>query len=330
VTSIESPADVSVPATSIATIVVTGATGFLGRHLMPILVQRYPAARVVWLSSADYDLMDLGKVRQMLGEIEPDVVIHLAAYSGGIGANRTYPADFYYRNTILTAHMFDAAARIGLRKLIYPMGGCSYPQSATSPIVEEAMWDGFPQPDSAGYSAAKKMGIVAGQSYRSQYGLESAVIVPGNLYGEYDNFREEESHVVPAMIRRYVEATRASRPSVTMWGTGRAERDFVYAGDVAAMIPFFVEHDVPGPINLSAGVATTIRQLAEMIREFTGYSGNIEWDSTKPEGQLVKIFSADRMHALGLTAPTSLRDGVQRTIAWFERNYDGATDGLRL
>jgi GDP-L-fucose synthase len=326
----EPPVRESLTATSIETIAVTGATGFLGRHLIPILAQRYPAARVVGLSSADYDLMDPRSVRQMLDEIEPDVVIHLAAYSGGIGANRTFPADFYFRNTILTAHMFDAAARVGLRKLIYPMGGCSYPETAASPIVEEAMWDGFPQPDSAGYSAAKKMGIVAGQSYRSQYGLESAVIVPGNLYGEYDNFREAESHVVPAMVRRYVEAKRAGRPFVTMWGTGRAERDFVYAGDVAAMIPFFIEHDVPGPINLAAGVATTIRELAETIREFTGYEGDIQWDSTKPEGQLVKIFSADRMHALGLAAPTSLRDGVQRTIAWFEANYDGATDGLRL
>jgi len=328
--SVPSPARESMPPTSITTIVVTGATGFLGRHVMPILAQRYPDARVVGLSSADFDLMDPRMVRQMLDDAKPDVVVHLAAYSGGIGANRTYPADFYFRNTLLTAYMFDAAARVGLRKLVYPMGGCSYPKDAVSPIVEEVMWDGFPQPDSAGYSAAKKMGIVAGQSYRSQYGLESAVIVPGNLYGEYDNFREAESHVVPAMIRRYVEAKRARRPSVTMWGTGRAERDFVYAGDVAAMIPFFIEHDVPGPINLSAGVATTIRELAETIREFTGYDGDIHWDSTKPEGQLVKIFSADRMHALGLKASTSLRDGIQRTITWFQRNYDGATDGLRL
>lgn len=314
----------------IARIVVTGATGFLGRHLVPLLVQRYPNARVVGLSSADYDLMDFATVRRMLDEIEPDVVVHLAAYSGGIGANRAYPAEFYFRNTILTANMFEAAARAGVRKLVYPMGGCSYPQSAVSPIVEEAMWEGFPQPDSAGYSAAKKMGIVAGQSYRSQYGLASAVVVPGNLYGEYDNFREEESHVVPGMIRRYVEAKRTGRPLVVMWGTGRAKRDLVYAGDVAAMIPFFIEHDIPGPVNLSTGVATTIRELAETIREFTGYDGEVRWDTTKPEGQLVKIFSAERMHALGLTAPTSLRDGLRRTISWFEANYDGATDGLRL
>lgn len=325
-----SPTRPSLAPGSIRSIVVTGATGFLGRHLLPILTERYPTARVAGLSSADYDLMEPENVRRMLDELQPQVVIHLAAYSGGIGANRTYPADFYFRNTILTAHMFDTAARTGVRKLVYPMGGCSYPQTAVSPIVEEAMWDGFPQPDSAGYSAAKKMGIVAGQSYRSQYGLESAVIVPGNMYGEFDNFREAESHVVPAMIRRYAEAKREGRPFVTMWGTGRAKRDFVYAGDVAAMIPFFIENDVPGPVNLSAGVATTIRELAETIREFTGYDGEIQWDSTKPEGQLEKIFSAERMHALGLGAPTSLRDGIKRTITWFEANYDGATDGLRL
>jgi GDP-L-fucose synthase len=320
----------TLPAAAIKTIVVTGATGFVGRHLIPVLSGRYVGARILGLSSRDYDLMDRDAVRRMLDEAEPDVVVHLAAYSGGIGANRTFPADFYFRNTILTANMFEAAARAGLRKLVYPMGGCSYPQHAVSPIAEERMWDGFPQPDSAGYSAAKKMGLVAGQAYRTQYGLESTVVVPGNLYGEFDNFREAESHVIPAMIRRYVDAKRSELPSVTMWGTGRAERDFVYAGDVAAMIPFFIEHDLPGPVNLSSGVATTIRELAVLIREATGYRGEILWDATKPEGQLVKIFSVERMGALGLVAPTSLAGGIQRTVSWFEANYDGPSDGLRI
>src|SRR5688572_26822047 len=223
-------------------IVVTGATGFLGRHLVPVLAARYGAERVVALGSRDCDLLRPEEARRMLQAERPEVLVHLAAYSGGIGANRKFPADFYYRNTLLAATVFQAAAEAGVKKLIYTMGGCSYPAAARSPIDEGQMWDGYAQEESAGYSMAKKMGIVASRSYRSQYGLNSVVLIPGNLYGEFDNFREGESHVVPAMIRRYHEAKLAAAPEVLQWGTGRPERDFVYAGDVAAVIPWFIDH----------------------------------------------------------------------------------------
>jgi GDP-L-fucose synthase len=312
-------------------ILVTGATGFLGRHLMPVLRERYGAGAVQGVGSREYDLMDPAQVARMFRDRRPEVLVHLAAYSGGIGANRAFPADFYYRNTLLTALVFEQAARTGVKKLVYPMGGCSYPAKATSPIGEDQMWQGYPQPESVGYSAAKKMGIVASVGYRTQYGLNSVVIVPGNMYGEYDNFRNEESHVVPAMVRRYFEAKRAGLPQVAMWGSGRPVRDFVYAGDVARCIPYFIEdYNSSEPVNLSSGTTTPIRELAETIKEVVGYPGEIVWDTTKPDGQMVKIFDVTRMKSLSLSCPTPLVDGLRKTADWLARNYDARGDGIRL
>ena len=312
-------------------IVVTGSTGFLGRHLMNVLRERYPNETVIGLSRKDYDLMDPVQVNQMFKEIKPTHLYHLAAYSGGIGANRTYPADFYYRNTLLTALVFEAAARYKVEKMLYPMGGCSYPATAKSPIDESQMWDGYPQPESAGYSTAKKMGIVASLSYRQQYGLNSVVVIPGNMYGEYDNFRINESHVVPAMIRRYYEAKLNGLKRVEMWGTGNPQRDFVYAGDVAKLLPEFMEkYDSSEPVNISTGTATTIRELCETIKEMMDYEGEIFWDTSKPDGQQIKIFSVEKLNSLGLKCTTSLRDGLRRTIKWFADNYATGGDGIRL
>lgn len=312
-------------------IVVTGATGFLGRHLMPVLEERYGAERIIGLSSHDYDLMDPLQVKRMFTEHKPGVLIHLAAYSGGIGANKTYPADFYYRNTMLTALVFQEASLNRVMKMIYPIGGCSYPATASSSIDESQMWNGFPQPESAGYSTAKKMGIVASVSYRSQYGLNSVVVIPGNMYGEYDNFRNSESHVIPAMVRRYYEASRAGARQIVMWGTGRPTRDFVYAGDVARLFPYFIErYDSSDPVNISTGTATSIRELAEAVKEMTGFMGEIVWDTSKPDGQMEKIFDVKRLNHLGLSCTTPLRDGLRKTIDWFARNYESRGDGLRL
>jgi GDP-L-fucose synthase len=257
--------------------------------------------------------------------------VHFAAYSGGIGANKTYPADFYYRNTLLTAFMFEAAARHKVKKLIYPMGGCSYPATAKSPIDESQLWNGYPQNESAGYSTAKMMGTVASRSYRSQYGLNSVVIIPGNMYGEYDNFSTLDSHVVPAMVRRYYEAQLNRLNSVMMWGTGKPQRDFIYAGDVARCIPFFIEkYDSSDPVNISSGTKTSIRELAEIIARLVNFQGKIEWDSSKSDGQLIKIFDPTKMKSLGLSCDTALFAGLEKTINWFSANYAARSDGLRL
>lgn len=312
-------------------ILVTGSTGFLGRHLMPLLYKKYGEINVLGVSSEDYDLLEAEKVDEMLRVVKPDVLIHLAAYSGGIGANRTYPADFFYKNSMFVSLMFEAAAKCGVKKLIYPMGGCSYPATATSPIDEQQMWDGYPQQESAGYSVAKKMGIVASNAYRTQYGLNSVVLIPGNMYGEYDNFRDNESHVVPAMVRRYYEAKIRGDSEIVMWGDGCPVRDFVYAGDVAKVIPWFIEnYDSSEPVNISSGTETSIRVLAETIRSKMGWEGDINWDTSKPNGQQVKIFSVDRMKSLGLQCDTSLDVGLGNTIAWLERNYKLKGNGIRL
>lgn len=310
-------------------VVVTGATGFLGRHVMAALTKRYGS--VAGVSSRDYDLMDPRQIERFFHDLRPEVIVHLAAYSGGIGANRRYPADFFHRNIVLMSLMFRAAADHGVRKLVYPMGGCSYPALARSPIDEGQMWDGYSQYESAGYSMAKKMGIVASRSYREQYDLNSVVIIPGNMYGPYDNFEPEASHVVPAMIRRYYEAMVHDQQEVVMWGTGSPLRDFVYAADVAATIPFFIdEYDSSEPVNLSSGTTTSIKDLAETIREEVGYRGSIVWDTSKPDGQAVKIFDVTRMRLLGIDCATPLMAGLRHTIAWFSAHYADRSDGIRL
>ena len=312
-------------------VLLTGAGGFLGRHTLPILQAEYGTENVVAVSSDSYDLMDPREVDRLLSDAKPEIVVHYAAYSAGIGANKAYPADFYYRNTILTALMFEAAARHKVKKLLYPMGGCAYPAKASSPIDETQLWNGYPQAESAGYSTAKMMGTVASRSYRTQYGLDSTVIIPGNMYGEYDNYNRTDSHVIPAMIRRYYEAMLEGAQKVEMWGTGEPQRDFVYAADVAKLVPFFIEkYDSSEPVNISSGTATRIRDLAETIARLVDFKGEIAWDRSKPDGQMIKVFATDRMHALGLSCDTPLEEGLAATIDWFGCNYAGAADGLRL
>jgi len=299
-------------------ILVTGANGFVGHHLMPHLQNSF-TAEIIPVGRQDYDLLKPGVPDAMLREIKPDCVIHLAAKSGGIVDNKKRPADYYYENLAMNTHVLHAAYQHGVTKLLTLMGGCSYPSKAVSPISEDQMWNGYPQIESAGYSVAKKMLLVQSWAYRVQHGFNSVVLVPGNLYGEWDNFNLEQSHVIPALIRKYLEARDAKAPQVVALGTGKPTRDFVYAGDVAATIPWFLSnYDSSEPVNISSGTRTSIRELAESIKEATGFEGEIVWDTSKPDGQMDKIFDVTRLHALGLSCDTPLKDGLKRTAAWFE------------
>jgi GDP-L-fucose synthase len=308
-------------------VLVTGASGFLGRHIVPVLERRY--GDVACVSSADFDLTRESEVAAMFGQYRPEIVVHLAAYVGGILANKMYPADFFYRNITMTTLVPHYAYRAGVKKFVTFMGGCSYPASAKSPISEEQMWDGYPQFESAAYSAAKKMALVQAEAYRRQYGFDFVVLIPGNVYGEYDNFHLENSHVIPAMIRKFHEARANGERQVTLWGSGRPQRDFVYAADVAAVIPWFLEsYSSPEPVNISSGTTTAIRELAETVSELVGYEGQVVWDSGKPDGQLVKIFDVSRLKSLGLSCDTPLWTGLEKTVGWFAENY--AREEVRL
>lgn len=302
-------------------ILITGATGFLGHHIELVIRNTY-RNKIITVGSSDYDLIHEANVEKMYKDIKPSIVIHLAAYVGGIGANRQYPAEFFFRNIMINSLTIHYAYKHGVRKLITLIGGCSYPALATSPIDEGQMWDGYPQFESAPYSVAKKMALVQSEAYRRQYGFNSIVLIPGNVYGEYDNFRLEDAHVIPAMIRKFYEAKQAGCDNVVLWGSGRPIRDFVYAADMAKLIPYFLEnYNTSEAINISTGKGVSIKKLAEIIKELVGYQGQLIWDTSKPDGQMNKTFSADKLKFLGLSCSTPLREGLSKTIKWFTDNY---------
>ena len=306
-------------------ILVTGAGGFLGHHILPELKKNFKA-EIIPVGRRDFDLLEPGVPQKMLNQIRPDCVVHLAAKSGGIADNKRKPADYYFENIVMNTHVFDAAFHAGAKKFLSLMGGCSYPARAASPIGEEQMWNGFPQIESAGYSMAKKMLLVQSWAYRQQHGFNSITLIPGNVYGEWDNFNLSESHAIPALIRKCIEAGEKRLPSIAAFGSGKPVRDFVYAGDVAAVIPWFLaNYDSSEPINISTGTGITIRKLLETVKAATGYAGEVKWDPSQPEGQFEKIFDATRLHKLGLKCSTPLETGLRRTVEWFLANRSKGT-----
>jgi len=302
---------------------VTGGAGFLGRFVVEELLRRGCAEPFVPLIE-DYDLTTGDGIRRMLRDARPDVIIHLAAVVGGIGANRTNPGRFLYENLIMGTRLIEESRRAGISKFVCVGTVCAYPKFAPVPFREDDLWNGYPEETNAPYGLAKKMLLVQLQAYRAQYGFNGVYVLPVNLYGPGDNFDYESSHVIPALIRKCVEAREAGRPSVECWGTGAATREFLYVADCAEGIVRAAERlDDPAPVNLGSGREISIRDLAGLIGRLTGFAGRFEWDPSKPDGQPRRCLDTSRAtERLGFTAATALEEGLARTIQWFERHRD--------
>jgi GDP-L-fucose synthase len=301
-------------------VLVTGANGFVGHNLVALMHAR--GINPLVPARAEFDLREQTQVRRMLEQFKPEVVFHLAGLIGGIGANRERPADFNYENLIMGTMMLHESWRARAKKYITLLGGCSYPADAPNPIKETTLFRGYPQAESAPYSLAKAIGVVQASAYRAQHGFNTISLVPGNLYGPFDNFDLNNSHVIPALIRKFLVAKETSAPEVIAWGSGKPVRDFVYVADACEAILLAAEnYDGADIINISSGVPVTIRQLTETIAELTGYEGKVVWDTAKPDGQMLKEFDVTRMRRLlGYECRTSLRDGLRQTIDWFLAN----------
>jgi GDP-L-fucose synthase len=302
-------------------VLVTGGGGFVGSNLLPKL--RGLGCDVVAPRRAEYDLLDQQQVRRMFSDLHPDITVHLAARSAGILANKRFPAEFCYQNLLMNTCVLHEAQQAGVKKYVTLIGGCSYPAHAPSPIREEELWNGYPQPESAPYSLAKRMDVVMAGAYRQQYGFDAIVLLAGNLYGPGDNFNLEASHVIPATIRKMVEATDRGDKAVTVWGTGTPVRDFVYVDDVCDVMLAEAQAYSSGEImNISSGVATTIRELIETVADLCGFRGRLEWDTSKPDGQRHKVYDVSRFRARAPGfSPTPLREGLRRTIEWVQREH---------
>ncbi len=303
-------------------ILVTGGTGFIGSNLVPKL--KHAGHEVIPLSSKDYDLLDQAAAKSLFRDYAPDAVFHLAAKVGGILANRDHPAEFIYENLAINTNLLEAARQAGVKRLVYPFGGCSYPKNAPNPINEESLFGGLPDENSMFYSIAKATSFLQLQAYKRQYGLDWIAVVPGNVYGPYDNFSDKGSHVIPGLIRRFHFAKENGDKSITAWGTGSPVRDFIYSEDVAdALIAALERYHGDMPINISSGKGVTIKELVEMVKDAVGFEGGISWDKTKPDGHPVKIFDVARMKKeLGFEPKTDLASGIRRTYDWFVKNQD--------
>jgi len=298
---------------------VTGGAGFLGRAVIARL-RASSAAEVFVPRSADYDLRTREGIDRALADGRPDLVIHLAAVVGGIGANRENPGRFFYENAIMGIQLMEQARLVGVEKFVTIGTVCAYPKFTAVPFREDDLWNGYPEETNAPYGLAKKMLLVQGQAYREQYGFNVIHLIPVNLYGPGDNFDPRSSHVIPALIKKCVDARENGDPYIEVWGTGSASREFLHVNDAAEAIVLAAErYDGADPVNLGVGREITIRELVERIVEFTRYKGELRWDATKPDGQPRRALDTARAREhFGFVAKTSFEDGLRRMIEWYE------------
>lgn len=299
-------------------VVVTGGSGFLGRRVVAALEGR-GCASVFSPRSADYDLREKSQVIRLFEDHRPDVVVHLAAVVGGIGANRKHPGRFFYENLVMGVETLEQARRFGVKKFVGIGTICAYPKFTPVPFREDDLWNGYPEETNAPYGLAKKMLLVQSQAYRQEYGMDAIHLLPVNLYGPGDNFDPESSHVIPAMVRKMEEARSAGASEVVLWGDGTPTREFLYVDDAAEGIVLATErYDGADPVNLGSGGEIAIRDLAPIIAQATGFTGRIVWDATKPNGQPRRGLDTTRAErAFGFKARTPFAEGLARTVAWY-------------
>jgi GDP-L-fucose synthase len=298
-------------------VLVTGGGGFLGAHV----VERLRAKQIEPFvpRRRDYDLTVGSDVERLFTDARPELVLHLAAEVGGIGANRDNPGRYWYANLMMGLHVLEQSRLHDVGKIVMLGTICSYPKFASVPFHEDDLWNGYPEETNAPYGVAKKALLVGAQGYREQYDTNAIFLLPVNLYGPYDNFNLQTSHVIPALIRRMVDAQERGEHEIVLWGDGSPTREFLYVDDCAEAIVLASErYDGAEPVNLGTGQEISIRELAELIAELTGFDGTIEWDTTKPNGQPRRRLDVSRAAELfGFRASTKLRDGLARTIAWY-------------
>jgi GDP-L-fucose synthase len=299
---------------------VTGGAGFLGSFILAKLAAR--GAKDVFVPLIEeYDLVQPDVIKRMLAKARPDIVLHLAAHVGGIGANRAHPAEFFYDNLMMGVQLLHESWKMGIEKFVALGTVCSYPKFTPVPFREESLWDGYPEETNAPYGLAKKMLLVQSQAYRQQYGFNSIFLVPVNLFGPRDNFNLETSHVIPALIRKCLEAQDRGEGEVVVWGDGSPTREFLYADDAAEGILLAAErYNQSDPVNLGSGKEISIKDLARMIADLTGFEGNFVWDTTKPNGQPRRALDTTKAEALfGFRAKTPLEDGLRQTVEWYRQ-----------
>ena len=306
------------------TVTITGGRGFLGRQVVRLVESL--GAKVSTFSSSEYNLTKQADVTRMYEQLRPEIVIHLAARVGGIGANRDNPGSFFYENAMMGIEVMEQARHHDVSKFVQVGTVCAYPKFAPIPFSEDDLWNGYPEETNAPYGLAKKMLLVQAQAYREQYGFNGIYLLPVNLYGPGDNIDLHSSHVIPAMIRKSLEARDAKAASVEVWGTGSPTREFLYVEDAARAIVLATErYDKPEPVNIGSSEEITIKDLIELIVELTGFQGKVVWDRTKPDGQPRRKLNVDRAwKEFGFRSTTPFRVGLRETIRWYQEVMAGS------